>query len=136
VARSRSTNVQSLTPAGPRRRDVGALHGTILDQSEASHAVLAGHARDIARGQRRTPVAGDHRERECQVTGGPRQTADHLEHASVFRERAAQQRSPWKVDRELVGERVKRDALQRLAEQDEVRDAITDSTTCRICKGI
>jgi len=36
------------------------------------------------------------------------------------------------VDRELVCECVEREALERLTEQDEVRHAITDSTTCRI----
>jgi hypothetical protein len=88
------------------------------------------------RGERRTSVAGDHGERERQATAGSRQTADRLEHATVFRERAAQQRSPWEVDRELVCERIQREALQRLTEQDEIRDAITNSTTCRIRKRI
>jgi hypothetical protein len=40
------------------------------------------------------------------------------------------------MDRELVGERVHREALEGLAEQDEVGDAIADGTTCRIRKGI
>ena len=38
------------------------------------------------------------------------------------------------MDRELVCERVERETLYRLAEQDEVRDLIADSTTCRIRK--
>jgi predicted enzyme related to lactoylglutathione lyase len=40
------------------------------------------------------------------------------------------------VDRELVCERIQREGLQRLAEHDEIRDAITNSTTCRIRKRI
>jgi len=40
------------------------------------------------------------------------------------------------VNRELVGERVHREVLEGLAEQDEVGDAIADSTTCRIRKRI
>jgi len=40
------------------------------------------------------------------------------------------------VDRELVCERVERETLYGLAEQDEVRDLIADSTTCRIRKRI
>ena len=40
------------------------------------------------------------------------------------------------MDRELVCERVERETLYGLAEQDEVRDLIADSTTCRIRKRI
>ena len=136
MARSRSTNVQSLTPGGPRHRDIATIHRTILDQVKAGPAVFARHARDVFGGERRTSVAGDHGERERQATAGSRQTADRLEHAAVFRERATQQRSPWEVDRELVCERIQRKALEGLAEQDEVRDASADGTTCRIRKRI
>ena len=70
------------------------------------------------------------------MTAWPRQTADRLEDGSIFREHAAQQRSPWEVDRDLVRERVQCEALHGLAEQDEVRDAIPNSTTRRVCESV
>jgi len=136
MARSRSANVQPLAPAGSRCHDVGTVQCTPLDQGEAGPAVFADHARNVLRGERRPSVARDNGDRERQQTAGSRQTADRIEHGSVLRERAAQKRSPWEVDRQLIRERIEGEALQRLAEQDEVRDRFADSTTRRIGEGI
>src|SRR3989442_704898 len=57
-------------------------------------------------GQRRASVARGQRHEYGQRTSLSRETADRGEYALVLGERATQQRTPRKVDRDLVGERL------------------------------
>jgi len=117
--------VKSLTPARARGLDVRGRDGAPFDEREAMHPVGPRHSRDVDVGERCATVARGKRHEQCQRSTPTWQTADRGEDALILRKRTAQERAPRKVDRDLVSERLERDALERLAKEQQVRQRIT-----------